>query len=320
MTREAFIRRRFSADSYARIAQANDIIAAYAAQGYTLTLRQLYYQHVARDLIPNTERSYQNLGRLISEARLAGHIDWEAIEDRGRVSQRAATWDHPGQIIDAAARQFQIDKWEEQTVYLEVMVEKQALENILIPACRQADIRFTANKGYSSSSAVYEAAARMQEAQEAGKVVHLLYCGDHDPSGIDMSRDIATRLRTFLRIANEDEYEGDEEEWDEYMDRWDVYGEAFELHRLALNIDQVQRYRPPENPAKLSDARAAGYVARFGPSSWELDALEPSVLAGLVTTTVARLRDNAAWARALGRERDMKDRLAKYAAEWEGAA
>jgi DNA repair exonuclease SbcCD nuclease subunit len=52
------------------------------------------------------------------------------------------------------------------------------------------------------------------------------------------------------------------------------------VERIALNWDQVEQYSPPPNPAKLTDSRGAGYVACTATSSWELDALEPTVLAG----------------------------------------
>lgn len=44
---------------------ANAICAEFHANGYDLTLRQLYYQFVARDYLPNNQRSYDNLGRTI---------------------------------------------------------------------------------------------------------------------------------------------------------------------------------------------------------------------------------------------------------------
>ena len=76
--------KRFSAGSLAMIEKANEIIADYAAQGFTLTLRQLYYQFVSKDLLPNKQAEYKRLGSVINDARMAGMLDWEAIEDRTR--------------------------------------------------------------------------------------------------------------------------------------------------------------------------------------------------------------------------------------------
>ena len=67
MTCIQYIDKRFNAKSRVRIRQAQEIISDYRAAGYTLTLRQLYYQFVARGLIENTERSYKNLGKRFME-------------------------------------------------------------------------------------------------------------------------------------------------------------------------------------------------------------------------------------------------------------
>lgn len=78
-------------------------------------------------------------------------------------------------------------------------------------------------------------------------------------------------------------------------------------------MDQVRKYRPPENPAKLTDTRAEDYVRKFGNSSWELDALEPSVLAQLVKDAVNGLIDSAIWNEDLRRQQQGRDELKKFA-------
>ena len=82
MTCEFFKATKFRASSLAIIDQANEIIDEYQADGYDLTLRQLYYQFVARNLIPNSQSEYNKLGTAINNGRLAGLIDWDAIKDR----------------------------------------------------------------------------------------------------------------------------------------------------------------------------------------------------------------------------------------------
>lgn len=205
--KEQFIDHKFNRASLTLIETANGILDEYARQGYRLSLRQLYYQLVARDYIENTIKSYKRIGDLVSNARLAGLLDWEMIEDRNRVATIPTAWDSPAQIVRAAASQFRVDRWEGQTYHVEVMVEKDALSGIsgiLQPVCRELHVRFTANKGYSSSSAMYEAGQRMKHAKRSGKSVVVLYFGDHDPSGIDMTRDIDERLRQFARTTKID--------------------------------------------------------------------------------------------------------------------
>ncbi len=81
------------------------------------------------------------------------------------------------------------------------------------------------------------------------------------------------------------------------------------FERLALNIEQIEEFNPPPNPAKLSDSRASVYVREFGSESWELDALEPDVLAGLVRKNIEILIDFDKWNEAVKREEDGRKAL-----------
>lgn len=75
--KEKFIDHKFSASSLVLVDTANGILNEYRAMGYRLSLRQLYYQLVARDYIENSQKSYKRIGNLVSDARLAGMIDWD---------------------------------------------------------------------------------------------------------------------------------------------------------------------------------------------------------------------------------------------------
>src|ERR1700747_2259746 len=137
--KEKFIEKNFGVAAIAMILKINQILRDYEAQGYDLSLRQLYYQLVSRNIVENTERSYKNVGNLVSDARLAGMIDWSMIRDRGRNMVRNTHWESPADIVRAAAQQFRIDRWVDQPNYVEVMVEKQALEGVLEPVCGELD-------------------------------------------------------------------------------------------------------------------------------------------------------------------------------------
>jgi hypothetical protein len=258
--------KRFTADSEAIIAKADEICTAYMAQGYTLTLRQLYYQFVARGLLANTEKNYDKLGSLVNDARLAGLIDWDAIEDRTRHLRKLADWASPKDIIEACFTQFRYDRWQHQPTRVEVWIEKDALVGVIEGICNRYRVPYFACRGYSSQSEQWRAGRRFLGYRQGGQDVLVLHLGDHDPSGIDMTRDNDDRLAIFA--SGED-------------------GEDFELEsglrvkRIALNMNQVRQYNPPPNPAKLSDSRAASYIERFGNQSWELDALEPRGIADM---------------------------------------
>lgn len=290
--REKFIEKNFTKASLIDITRANRIIAEYQAQGFRLTVRQLYYQMVSRDMIPNNERSYKRIVNLISDGRDAGLIDWSMIEDRGRVLRVNAHWETPAEILRSAAYSYATDKWSDQEWHVEVMVEKDALSGVIAPVCGKLDIAYTANKGYSSSSAMYKAGKRLYEKHLDGKNIMVIYLGDHDPSGIDMTRDITERLAMYSGLS--------------YID----------IERVALNYDQVEELHPPENPAKTTDSRAAAYIRQFGHSSWELDAIEPNELARLIEEQVLAVRDVDLWDAAVKAEESERKRLLELAESW----
>lgn len=295
--KQTFIYKRFNQKHEALIQTAEQIMDDMRGQGYDLSLRQLYYQFVAHHGLPNTEQSYKMLGVVISDARLAGRLDWRMLVDRGRSTLQNPHWDDPADVIDSAASGYKIDMWEGQEWHVEVMVEKQALEGVLVPVCRRLDVPFTSNKGYSSSSAMYRAGRRLHDKMNEGRKIAIIYLGDHDPSGLDMGRDVLDRLLLFSEagewVDDPDEmiYHNLDKPEVVINDEWEG---QFVLERIALNMDQVRLYNPPPNPAKMTDSRAGGYVSKYGSSSWELDALEPSVLADLVSNAVGRYVDDEA--------------------------
>lgn len=292
--KEAYKDWRPSESSGLLIKHINVILEDYAQQGYILTLRQLYYQLVSRGVIPNSQAEYNRIGNVVSRGRLAGLIDWAMIEDRVRIPQARAHWDSPKDIIEAAARSYYISRWENQQYYIEVWCEKDAVSNIIHPVCRKWDVTFMANRGYSSQSALYEASRRLYTAIKQNKFLEVIYLGDHDPSGIDMTRDIRDRLGMFLSSG----------------------GSFGMVYRLALNMDQVQQYNPPENPAKMTDSRFKSYVEVYGVSSWELDALEPKVLAKLVEDKIIERVNFDLWKEVEDEEEGDRKRLIKIAKEW----
>jgi hypothetical protein len=291
MPKIAYITKRFGSSSLEIIEQANQIIHEYAGQGFDLTLRQLYYQFIARDLLPNTQRSYKRLGGIISDARLAGLIDWDNLVDRTRSLRGNSHWDDANSIISSAAYSFKLDKWDDQGVYPEVWIEKDALVGVISDVCQRNDVNYFSCRGYTSSSAMWRAAQRLLSRQNQGKRVVIFHLGDHDPSGMDMSRDI--------------------------LDRLVLFESRLKLDRLALNMDQVDEYNPPPNPAKTTDSRAADYIAQYGHDSWELDALEPSMMAALIERNIHAVRDDAAWHETMAREKEIKRKLHAVADDWD---
>lgn len=281
---------KFQAKTMEVIEQADAIINEYMRQGYKLTLRQLHYQFVSRNWQENTEKAYKKLSRTLSDARYAGLLDWDAIEDRGRPVHRHPHWDSPADILEAVASQYAVDKWATQYYRPEVWIEKDALTGVIEPTCRKLDLAYFACKGYSSTSCAHDAAIRMKNYTSNGQAPVILYLGDLDPSGEDMTRDVADRMYDF--------------------------GVDVQIKRLALSMEQVKRYSPPPQMVKKNDVRAAKYIEKNGNSCWELDALGTDVLAGLVENAVLSLRDDEAWYKAAERQAAGREQLLDLSKNW----
>jgi hypothetical protein len=292
MARIKYEEKRFSPRVMRTIEQANAIIEEYNAEGLTLTLRQLYYQFVSRDLTPNRQDQYRRLSRVISDGRLAGLIDWFAIVDRTRNLMALRHYADPGEAINFMLRSFILDRREAQPFRPEVWIEKEALVGVISQICNQLDVPYFACKGYTSQSEMWGAGQRFNRYLDRGQRPVIIHLGDHDPSGIDMTRDIVDRQGMFA-------------------------DDAIIVERIALNMDQVEQYNPPPNPAKLTDSRSTDYISEYGRSSWELDALEPRVIRQLIETTVARYTDYELMEATLERERRYRNVLRRVADNWE---
>lgn len=280
----------FHAGTLAIVNQANAIIAEYARQGFDLTLRQLYYQFVARDIIKNTMKEYKRLGSIINDARLGGLIDWDSITDRTRNLRWNSHWDSPQDVLRGAARGYRIDKWFFQPYRPEVWIEKDALVGVLEAVCPDLDVPFFSCRGYTSQSEMWRAAMRLKLWKDNGQTPIILHLGDHDPSGCDMTRDIEERLDMFIGTV--------------------------EVKRLALTMDQVEEYHPPPNPAKMTDSRVQEYLDLYGDESWELDALDPPTITALITDAVMDIRDEEEWAKSKKREDTERAQLSAVSANW----
>jgi len=292
--REQFIEWRPQRKTLAMIDHIESICAELAAQGYELTVRQLYYQLVARDIVPNNFKSYKQIVDITDNARLSGRLDWRYIVDRTRATYRTDGADtSPEEAIRATADSYSRALWETQPNHVEVWVEKEALVGIVQQAARGVQCAYFANRGYVSQSEMYSAGQRFSAYGRAGKSNYVIHLGDHDPSGIDMTRDIEDRLLMFAGRH------------------------APQVRRIALNMDQIEQYEPPPNFAKTTDARYEGYAELYGEESWELDALNPQTLDALISTEVLSLRDEDLWQQAEAQQEREREELTVVADNWQ---
>lgn len=351
MPEVCYIPKKLSLPKLEIIDLAREICDEYA--GFSLTLRQLYYQFVARDIFPsdrtwrqvtndkwvrdpsgtpNAEPNYKWLGDIINDARLAGLFDWEYIIDRTRNLEKRSTWSSPAALLDDAAKQYLTDTWGAQKRRIEVWIEKDAAIGVVEHVCHLNNVPFFSCRGYTSQSEMWAAAQRIGENLRNGEKTLIVHIGDHDPSGLDMTDDITDRLNRFMHIdwVNEFLHPGVTRGYIRNDMREQMREKGctieddelpFEVRRIALTIEQIEQYNPPPNPAKKTDARYQKYQERTGlDESWELDALEPAVVEELIQGEIDAFRDDEAFGRAEMTQEKDRAILKSVVGDWDTIA
>lgn len=294
--------------------QIDDIVNYYISIRIKLTNRQLYYQLVGKDLIPNRSKVYKKVCSFLTDTRYAGMVDWTAIEDKEREPTKPSEWDSVSSLISSAVYQYRLPRWKDQDHYVEMYCEKKAGINTLKPIAEKYHIYFGFNKGYSSASAMYDLAKRVKEQIEDGKKAIILYFGDHDPSGLDMVNDITKRITEFLTKG---------EEPLDHLEDYDFSSDEdnlpyFQVIPVSLTMEQIKKYNPPPNPAKLTDPRAKKYIEEFGDVSWELDSIDALELRKIAEESVWDYIDMEKYDAWIEREEKEKKALKEFGKKLEG--
>ncbi len=264
----------------------NEILSQYRIR---LTVRQIYYRLISPpyQLFPNTQANYKGFDRIITRARENEDVDWNRLEDRARTTLggEGTVFSNTGQYVDWLFRwlnrgDFERSYWDDQPSYVEAWVEKDALSALFEIATEPFRVVVFPSRGYSSFTKVMEAVKRFP----AGKEVVILHFADHDPSGVDMTRDVGMRLRRY--------------------GAWEC-----RVKRMALTIEQVRDLALPSNPTKKADARSPEYISRYGDACWELDAVPPDRLQTMVRNAVQGEIDMDAWEETTRQIMEEKQRI-----------
>lgn len=270
--------------------QVNTILTQY---DFPLTLRQIYYRLVAMGAIPNKRSAYSGLSSMLVKAREMGAVDDTRIEDRSRdVIEPPSMYADPETFTEEMKAAFKslgelyyADPWADQKNLIELWTEKDALSRVIARAAEPWRVVTCPSRGYSSYTYIKRVAIDGRFSKiPAGKHIVILDLRDHDPSGIQMTQDLANRL---LR----------------YTER------NVEVKRIALTINQVKEYKLIPNPTKTADPRTAAYVEEFGNECWELDAIEPAELQKIVVRNIRAHVDADAWQATLDQEADDREEL-----------
>jgi len=256
------------------------------AEDNPMTVRQVFYQLVSRQVVDNNRGRYQAVSDALVNARREGVIPWEWIEDRLRRPRHVSMWSGLPDFADTCRRSYRLDVWTSQPNYLEVWLEKDALSGIFQDVLNPYGVTLNVGRGYDGWSSIHNAAVRFNDKSDD---VIVLYFGDFDPSGEDMKRSLEDRLESL--------------------------GSSPKVIKCALTYDDISRYKLPPNFTKKTDDRAAAFVAKHGDLAVELDALPKKILRARLTDEVEARLDLKALAKIKKREDLDRARLAKRLAK-----
>lgn len=249
-----------------------------------LTLRQIFYRLVADCNYPNTSSAYCHLSKQLVQARKEGIVDKNMIEDRSRdflggdygFSNIEDYLNSRFNEFLSSPKVYSRNMWNDQPEFVVVFVEKDALSRVLSNVADHYNVMTAVSRGYASYTYIIQIIERFP----IDKETTVLHFADHDPSGLDMTRDLQNRLSNYslypLRII--------------------------QVERIALSYDQVHDFNLSPNPTKSADPRIDRYVSQFGEQCWELDAIDPNGLQRIAEEAIVRHIDRAAWKSTLERQ------------------
>jgi hypothetical protein len=253
------------------------------------SIRAVCYRLFTMGLITSMAKSENRVSTQLTWARETGAISWAWIVDETRAPERVNAWENPAAFIETVQRSYRRDRWTDQPEWVEVWSEKGTIRGTLAPILNTYGVTFRVMHGYGSATAVHQAA---QESHHGEKLLTVFYVGDHDPSGLHMSKaDLPQRLKD--------------------------YGGVVDLIRLALTEEDTRSGLPWfATETKRQDPRFSWYWRRHGSRCWELDALSPVVLRERVEQAIVERLDLAAWKRAEVVEHAERDSLTSILNAW----
>ncbi len=259
------------------------------------SVRAVCYKLFTKGFIDGMGKKNTNrVSRLLTKAREDEQIPWDWFVDENREDERPQTWADPQSFARAAQKSFRRDRWQYQSTHVEVWSEKGTIRGALWPVLDAWGVTFRNLHGYDSTTRAHDIAQLSQCYREQNKTCVVLYVGDWDPSGLDMSeRDLPKRLAR--------------------------YGGEIELRRIALERGDLSSLPPFDLESKRGDSRYKWYKDNFshGGRCWEVDAMDPRELRNRVEAKVVEFIEPVAWDRCAVSEKAELDSLKQVLNTWQ---
>lgn len=227
------------------------------------TVRGTFYRLVSAGVIEKTDKEYKNtVVRLMTRLREDGTLPYEWVTDSTRLMRKSRSWASPYQALVDTATEFKAAVWRDQSSYVELWTEKDAIAGVLMSATEDWDVPVMIARGFSSVTFLHSAA---QTIKAVGKPAYLYYFGDWDPSGVGGERHVEKKLRQYAP------------------------GAEVHFERVAVTPEQITRYNLLTRPPKASDSRTRNWT---GGANVEVDALAPATIRQLANRVIEQHIDD----------------------------
>jgi hypothetical protein len=236
-----------------------EIIVDVVGSDAPMTVRQVFYRVVGLGVITNAESEYLTVVvRQLTKLRLEGILPWSWITDGTGWTHKSVWYGSVEEALDATRRHYRRDYWRDLDEYVEVWLEKDALAGVLFRVTDEWGVPLMVTRGFASLSYVHNAAETIER---IGKPTFIYYFGDHDPSGVEIDRNLERRLREFAPGS-------------------DIFFE-----RVAVKPWQIEELRLPTRPTKRTAHHGRGLHEG---ESVEVDAIPPATLLAMVRGAIER--------------------------------
>lgn len=260
-----YIKRGMQKKSLEFLALVQKILDDY---DFPLTIRQIFYQMVARQYFPKEERYYKKVSRLCVKGRDIGLLPEDKFDDRTRILDKQSVWLNLNSFMGTVKVSYHKNKWLGQSKFIEIWSEKDALRSVISKITYKYGVGLMIARGQYPRTGIYHTALRFRA--NADKESYLYYVGDYDPSGLSIPNSIKKRLEDF-----------------------DIY---CKFERIGLTQDQIDKYKLPFGKAKKSDKNYKRFVEITGSDRvTELDALPPDVLRSIIEEAITKNIDWELW-------------------------
>lgn len=162
-----------------------------------MTVRQVYYRLTVSGAIEKTEKEYKTVVRILTDMRRAGEVPFPWIADNTRSMRKPYSCPNLEAALRDTVDTYRRSYWDDQPAYVEVWLEKDALSGVCYEVTRVWDVPLMVTRGYPSISFLHDSAETIAG---NGKPAFLYYFGDHDPSGVDITRAVEEGIREFAPV------------------------------------------------------------------------------------------------------------------------